>query len=53
MDAEMLAHRIASEVVRRERRRQAPLGRNSLYNAVREAAIEVLDTTTTEGAATP
>lgn len=42
MDAAVLAHKIASEFVDRERRDKRPLGRNSLYNAVREAAIEVL-----------
>ncbi len=42
MAVEMTAHHIASEVVRREREGQIPLGRNSLYNAVREAAIAVL-----------
>ena len=45
---EMLAHRIASEVARRLHHGPAPLGRDTIYNLVREAAILII-TTDTEG----
>lgn len=43
MRAEILAHRIASEAVRWEKRHRRPLGRDSLYNFIREVAAEVLE----------
>jgi hypothetical protein len=41
-EVETVAHRIASEVAAREARGQRPVGRDSTYNAVREAALAVL-----------
>lgn len=46
-EPEMLAHRIASEVARRENRGIKPLGRDSIYNIVREVAAEILSEAST------
>ena len=44
MDAEILAHHIASEVVRRIRFDEpVRFGRDSLYNLVREVGIDIIE----------